>query len=272
MTAKTEAATYTHGHHASVIRSHSARTAKNSVSFLLPHLKPSMKILDIGCGPGSITVDLAEYVPQGHVTGLERAGTILTQARELASARGVTNIEFVEGDGNGLKFDDGSFDVVLCHQVLQHVADPVGILKEMNRVAKSGGIIAAREADYGVFAWYPELPGLTEWQGLYDRIARFNGGEPNAGRFLHVWGRKAGLDDVRSSVTNWCYASKEEIAWWSGNWQERALKSSFSSTALEGGLATGEDLERVSKSWKEWGEDQDAWLSIPSAEILSFKK
>ncbi|CAI7675982.1 unnamed protein product [Penicillium pancosmium] len=258
MTTKTEAATYTHGHHASVIRNHSARTAKNSVSFLLPHLKPSMKILDIGCGPGSITVDLAEYVPQGHVTGLERAGTILTQARELASARGVTNIEFVEGDGNGLKFDDGSFDVVLCHQVLQHVADPVGVLREMNRVAKSGGIIAAREADYGVFAWYPELPGLREWQGLYDRIARFNGGEPNAGRFLHVWGRKAGLDD-------------EEIAWWSGSWQERTLKSSFSSTALEGGLATGEDLERVSKTWKEWGDDQDAWLSIPSAEILSFK-
>ncbi|KAJ5983038.1 hypothetical protein N7481_005137 [Penicillium waksmanii] len=251
MTTKTEAATYTHGHHASVIRSHSARTAKNSVSFLLPHLKPSMKILDIGCGPGSITVDLAEYVPQGHVTGLERAGTILTQARELASARGVTNIEFVEGDGNGLQFDDGSFDVVLCHQVLQHVADPVGVLQEMNRVTKSGGIIAAREADYGVFAWYPELPGLREWQGLYDQIARFNGGEPNAGRFLHVWGRKAGLDDLAGEGVEEQFFI-DSLGGRPGDW---------------GGSGEGfEVLERVG------GEDQDAWLSIPSAEILSFKK
>lgn len=272
MASKTEAATYTHGHHASVIRSHSARTAKNSVAFLLPYLKPSMKILDIGCGPGTITVDLAEYVPQGHVTGLERAGSILTQARDLATARGISNIEFVEGDANGLSFNEGEFDLVLCHQVLQHVADPVGMLQEMNRVCKSGGIIAAREADYGVFAWYPELPGLKDWQGLYDRVARYNGGEPNAGRMLHVWARKAGLSDVRSSVSNWCYATRGEIEWWSGSWQDRTLKSSFATTALEGKLATMEDLEKISKTWKEWGDDQDAWLSIPSAEIISFKQ
>ncbi|OQE27705.1 hypothetical protein PENSTE_c004G05159 [Penicillium steckii] len=272
MASKTESATYTHGHHASVIRNHSARTAKNSVAFLLPHLTPSMRILDIGCGPGSITVDLAEHVPQGQVIGLERAGSILEQARELASQRGIMNIEFVEGDANGLSFEENSFDVVLCHQVLQHVGDPIGMLKEMNRVTKSGGIVAAREADYGVFVWYPELPGLREWQTLYDRVARFNGGEPNAGRMLHVWARKAGLNDVRSSCSMWCYSTKEEIEWWSGSWQERALKSSFATTSLDGKLATVEDLERVSKTWKEWGEDQDAWLSIPNAEILSFKK
>ncbi|KAJ5097984.1 hypothetical protein N7532_004985 [Penicillium argentinense] len=269
---KIESATYTHGHHASVIRSHAARTAKNSVAFLLPHLKPSMKILDIGCGPGTITVDLAEYVPKGSVTGLERAGSILAQARDLAETRGITNIEFVEGDANDLSFADGSFDVVLCHQVLQHVGDPVGMLREMNRVAKSGGIVAAREADYGVFVWYPELPGLKEWQGLYDRVARYNGGEPNAGRVLHAWARQAGLSEVKSSCSMWCYSTKEEIAWWSGSWQERALKSAFAATAMEGKLATQEDLERVSRTWKEWGEDQDAWLSIPNAEILSHKQ
>ncbi|KAJ5953263.1 S-adenosyl-L-methionine-dependent methyltransferase [Penicillium verhagenii] len=169
MASKTEAATYTHGHHASVLRSHSTRTALNSASFLLPHLKPHMKILDIGCGPGTITVDLATYVPQGHVTGLERVSSVLTGAAELASARGITNISFVTGDGNGLSYADESFDVVFCHQVLQHVADPVGMLREMKRVTKKGGIVAAREADYSVFMWFPEVAGLREWQDLYDR-------------------------------------------------------------------------------------------------------
>ena len=59
MERKSESATYTHGHHASVLRSYTWRNAANSASYLLPHLRPDMRILDIGCGPGTITVDLA---------------------------------------------------------------------------------------------------------------------------------------------------------------------------------------------------------------------
>lgn len=267
---KSETATYTHGHHASVVRSHSWRTASNSIAFLLPHIKPHMKILDIGCGPGTITVDLASYIPDGHITGLERAGDILPSARSLAQEKGVTNIEFVEGDANALDYEDGIFDVVFCHQVLQHVGDPVGLLKEMKRVTKRGGIVAARESDYGVFVWYPELPGLREWQGLYDRVARMNGGEPNAGRMLHAWAKKAGLRDPKCSCTSWCYADKGDTKWWSESWVDRSLYSSFATTALENGIASEEDLKRVSEAWKEWGEHEDAWISIPSAEILCF--
>lgn len=272
MSAKTESATYTHGHHASVIRSHSWRTAQNSIAFLLPHLKPDMKILDIGCGPGTITVDVASYVPQGHITGLERAGSILTQARANAAAKGATNIDFVEGDANALSYADNTFDVVYCHQVLQHVGDPVGMLSEMKRVVKKGGIVAAREADYGGFIWYPELPGLKEWQDMYDRVARRNGGEPNAGRMLHAWARKAGFANVRCSCTMWCYATEADVRWWSESWVERSVASSFASTAVEHGLCGKEDLERISGAWREWGKDQDAWISIPSAEILCFKE
>lgn len=272
MGTKTESATYTHGHHASVVRSHSWRTASNSIGFLLPHLKPHLKILDIGCGPGTITVDLASYIPAGHITGLERVAGVLEQARALAKEKGVANVDFVQGDANSLSFADESFDVVFCHQVLQHVGDPIGMLKEMKRVTKSGGMVAAREADYGVFVWYPELLGLREWQAWYDRVARLNGGEPNAGRVLHVWAKKAGLTDVRCSCSMWCYSTREDVAWWSRNWVERTLYSSFASTALDGGLAQKGDLERISEAWRVWGEDEDAWISIPSAEILCVKE
>ncbi|KAF7173532.1 hypothetical protein CNMCM6106_007617 [Aspergillus hiratsukae] len=164
-----ESATYTHGHHPSVLRSHTWRTATNSAAYLLPHLRPDMHILDVGCGPGTITVDLAHLVPQGHITGLELASSVLAQARTLADSQGITNITFVSGDANALPFKDGSFDVVMCHQVLQHVHNPVHILSEMRRVTKEGGLVAARESDYGGFVWYPPTPGMTAWQATYQK-------------------------------------------------------------------------------------------------------
>ncbi|RHZ62442.1 class I SAM-dependent methyltransferase [Aspergillus thermomutatus] len=169
---KSESATYTHGHHASVLRSHTWRTAANSAAYLLPHLRPDMRILDVGCGPGTITVDLARLVPNGHITGLERAPEVLPQARALAASHSLTNIDFVAGDANALPFADGTFDLVLCHQVLQHVRDPVHILREMRRVAKVGGLVAARESDYAGFVWYPETAGMEAWRATYLQVAR----------------------------------------------------------------------------------------------------
>ncbi|KAG8410419.1 hypothetical protein J3458_017743 [Metarhizium acridum] len=273
MSIKTEAATYTHGHHASVLRSHTWRTALNSAGFLLPHIKPHMTILDIGCGPGTITVDLAGHVPEGRVIGLERAAKVLEQARALAADKGVENIEFTEGDANSLSYPDDTFDIVFCHQVLQHVKDPVGILREMRRVAKPGGIVAARESDYGAFTWYPEVAGMKEWQSLYRKLAAHNGGEPDAGRMVHVWAKQAGFaaDSITSTVSSWCYSTCEEVAWWSGLWAERTVASSFADTAIESGIATRDQLAEVAETWRRWGNEDDAWFSVPSGEVLCIK-
>jgi ubiquinone/menaquinone biosynthesis C-methylase UbiE len=273
MAPKSEAATYTHGHHASVLRSHTWRTALNSCAYLLPYLKPDMKILDLGCGPGTITVDLAKYVPQGHITGIERAPDVLKQARTLAAEQSVTNVDFAEGDGNALDFPDGTFDVVHCHQVLQHVRDPVGILKEMKRVAKSGGLVAARESDYSAFTWYPEVEGMKDWQALYLKVARSNGGEPNAGRMVHAWAKRAGFasGNIKATSSTWCYTSREELEWWSGLWAERTVASSFAKSAIDGGYATTEDLDKVAAVWRKWGAEEDGWFSVLHGEIVCRK-
>lgn len=133
-----ETAVYTHGHHESVLRSHTWRTAANSAAYLLGSLKPHMRILDIGCGPGTITADLAELVPDGHVTGVDHAPGILDQARATAAGRGLTNVDFAVADVHALEYPDDSFCVVHAHQVLQHVGDPVQALREMYRVTKPG--------------------------------------------------------------------------------------------------------------------------------------
>src|ERR1700678_49085 len=151
---------YTHGHHESVLRSHAWRTAENSAAYLLGYLDESMSLLDVGCGPGTITADLARLVSQ--VTAIEPSADVLA----LASADAPTKIRFETGDVHALAYADDTFDVVHAHQVLQHLADPVQALREMRRVCKPGGIVAVRDGDYRAFAWYPDPPELDAWLEL----------------------------------------------------------------------------------------------------------
>jgi ubiquinone/menaquinone biosynthesis C-methylase UbiE len=263
-----ETAVYTHGHHESVLRSHTWRTAANSAAYLLGSLKPHMKILDIGCGPGTITADLAALVPEGHVTGVDQAAGILDQARSTAAERGLTNVDFAAADVHALDYPDDTFCVVHAHQVLQHVGDPVQALREMRRVVKPGGIVAVRDSDYAAMAWYPQTPGLDDWLALYRRVARANGGEPDAGRRLKSWALEAGFTDITVSSSNWTYSTDEERAWWSGLWAERTTASSYARRATEGGHADAATLASIAEAWREWGEQQDGWFAVPSGELL----
>src|SRR6201994_334318 len=112
-------AVYTHGHHESVLRAHRRRTAENSAGYLLPHVRPGISLLDVGCGPGTITADLAALVAPGQVTAVEMTDDALDLARAEAQARGQSNIVFATSDVHALAFPDDTFDVVHAHQVLQ---------------------------------------------------------------------------------------------------------------------------------------------------------
>src|SRR6478672_4616020 len=89
---------YTHGHHESVVRAHASRTAENSAAFVIPHLTRGVSVLDVGCGPGSITCDFAGLVAPGKVTGLDRSPDVIAQAAALAAERGVDNVDFSSGN------------------------------------------------------------------------------------------------------------------------------------------------------------------------------
>ncbi len=258
-------AKYTHGHHESVLRSHRRRTAGNSAGHLLPLLTSGLTLLDVGCGPGTITADLAELVAPGRVTALETTEEALGPARE---AQRTGNVDFVIGDVHALDFADDTFDVVHAHQVLQHLGDPVQALREMRRVTRPGGVVAVRDSDYAAFTWFPQLPGLDEWLALYAKVARGNGGEPDAGRRLLSWAHAAGFTDVTPTSSTWCFAGETDRAWWGGMWAERVLKSDMARTALETGAATRADLERISAAWQMWAADPDGWLSILHGELI----
>lgn len=263
-----ETAVYTHGHHESVLRSHRWRTAENSAAYLLGELKPGMSVLDVGCGPGTITADLAALVAPGVVTGVETNQDILDQAAGAARERGLENVSFAIADVHALDFPDDSFDVVHAHQVLQHVGDPVQALREMRRVCRPGGIVAARDSDYAAMTWYPEVPGLEAWLALYRQVARANGGEPDAGRKLLSWARQAGFTDITPTAAAWCYATPESRSWWSGLWADRTVASSYAQKVVEAGHATAEDLAAAAAAWRAWAEEGDGWFMVPHGEVL----
>src|SRR5215468_12319394 len=115
---------YTHGHAPATLQQHAQRTADEAAAFLLPHLRAGMKLLDVGCGPGSITRGLAERLAPGQVVGLDLSAETLAGARRDAMVRGVTNLQYQEGSVYDLPFPEASFDVVFTHQVLQHLREP----------------------------------------------------------------------------------------------------------------------------------------------------
>lgn len=258
---------YTHGHHESVLRSHRWRTAQNSAAYLLPHLHAGQRLLDVGAGPGTISVDLAALV--GEVTVTEIGEAELELARRTAAESGAGNIDFRVEDVHALRIDDDSYDVVHAHQVLQHVADPVQALREMRRVTRPGGIVAARDSDYAGFVWWPAVPALDEWLEVYHRAARANGGEPDAGRRLRSWALEAGFTEVTSTSSTWCYASPEERAWWGGLWADRFTESAIARQIVDTGLGTRADLERIAAGWRTWAEAEDGWFSAVHGEILA---
>ncbi len=258
--------TYTHGHAESVLRSHRARTAENSAAYLLPHLRPTDRLLDVGSGPGTITADLARRVAE--VTAIEITDEAARLTREELSRQGIDNADVRVADVHALDLEDDRFDVVHAHQVLQHVADPVQALREMARVTRPGGVVGVRDSDYAAFAWYPRLPGLDRWLELYQAAARANGGEPDAGRHLLAWAHAAGLREVATTSSTWCFATPETRAWWGRMWADRITDSALSGQLLSQERATADELAEVADAWLAWAADDDGWISIPHGELV----
>ncbi|OYO19408.1 SAM-dependent methyltransferase [Enemella dayhoffiae] len=258
--------TYNHGHHESVLRSHRWRTVDNSAAYLADRLTGSEHLLDVGCGPGTLTVDLARHVAA--VTALETGPEELELCRREAHEQGQDYLEFVVGDVSALAFPDDTFDVTHAHQVLQHLIDPVGALREMARVTRPGGLVAVRDVDYATFTWFPQNPPLQRWLEIYQGLARANRTEPDAGRRLLAWAHEAGLRRVLPTATAWCFANDADRAWWGGMWADRVLQSRFADQAYARSLATSDELAEISEAWRAWAEHPDGWISLTHGELL----
>jgi SAM-dependent methyltransferase len=267
--ARSDPDTYTHGHQESVLRSHRWRTADNSAAYLLPLLGVGVRLLDVGCGPGSLTIDLATRVAPGPVVGVDLAASVIAEASAAATAAGVENVRFQAADFRTAGFEPGSFDVVHAHQVLQHLRDPVGALVAMRHLAAPDGLVAVRDSDYSGMTWAPASPPLDRWRAIYLAVTRRNGAEANAGRWLLGWAQEAGFRDVTYGSSTWTFATEDSRRWWSELWAERTVGSSFAEQAVDYGIAGPDELAEVAAGWREWAAERAAVFVVPHGEVIA---
>jgi SAM-dependent methyltransferase len=262
--------TYIHGHSDSVLRSHRWRTAANSAAYLLPHLGDGLRLLDVGCGPGTLTVDLARRLgPTGSVVGVDLSESVIAEAGAHAEAEQAATVTFRAGDFRALDLPQGGFDMVHAHQVLQHLRDPVGALAAMGRLARPGGIVAARDSDYPAFLWTPADPRLDRWREIYWAVSERNGTAGDAGRWLLRWALDAGFTDVAYTTSTWTFATPADRAWWGGLWAERVVASSLADQAEEYGVATRAEMDEVAGGWRAWADAPDSTFVAVHGEIIA---
>lgn len=264
---------YVHGHDESVLKMHDKRTVANSMAFMIPILKPTYTVLDVGCGPGSITIDLARnYITQGHVVGIEPTEQPLVAARQAATLRDTHNVEFKVGSAFALPFEDNTFDLVYAHQVIQYLPNNVSVLKELLRVVKSGGYIALKEGDTFAQVVYPPCKELELFQQVWQKIVALNGGTALGPRKLHVWAMEAGYEyeHIEISSSCWCLF-KDSARTFGEGMAERMCKSNFGESLVKKGLCTPEQVKDITQAWLDWGHSKESLLLLPHVELTYHK-
>ena len=230
-----------------------------------------MRLLDVGCGPGSITRGFAERLAPGEVVGVDPSADVLDVARQDSADRGLVNLRYEQGSVYELPFADASFDVVFSHQVLQHLSDREAALREMLRVLRPEGLIAARDVDWGTVAYWPADTWIDRFIEVHARTWVRNGGEPRMGRHLRALFNRAGVDSLRITSSVWAYATLAETREWGESYAERLLTSPMGERAVEYGYASRTDLDAMAASLRSWAVDPDAYWAFVHVAALARK-
>ena len=195
--------TYTPGYSAAAAAFMVRRRLDPNGAFFIPFLTPGMRVLDCGCGPGTITRDIAARIAPGHVVGLDySADQVSAAAREWT---GTANIEFRQGSAYALPFEDNAFDAVFSHALLEHLKEPVKALVEFRRVLKPGGMLGVCTPDWGGFLLAPPSEKLLTAFEAYKQLQNRNGGDVYCGHKLGIHVEAAGFAGIvmRSRYENY---------------------------------------------------------------------
>jgi SAM-dependent methyltransferase len=245
-----------------------ARVASTEAAFFLPHVRPGMRLLDVGCGPGAITVGLAEAVAPGEVVGIDLQASQVDRARALASSRGVTNARFEVADIYRLPFPDRSFDAVFAHAVVMHLREPESALNEMRRVLRPSGLAGLRDPDWGAELFTPETPLLEQFRALRVRVRQHNGSDPFFGRQQRRCLLAAGFAraEATASVT---WAGSLEQTRQRAPWYKAQLQG-FARTAIAEGWIDQATVDAMEAAIDAWSERPDAFASSTWCEAIGW--
>ena len=245
-----------------------ARTASQEAAFFLPHLRSGMRVLDAGCGPGSITLGLAQVVYPGEVIGVDLQTAQVEDARELAAERGIGNVRFETADLYGLPFPDRAFDAVFSHGVVMHLREPLRAIAEMRRVLKQGGFVGLRDPYVAAGFVSPATPLIEQFRALLVRVREHNGSHPLIGAQYRVLLREAGFarSDAAASVE---YAGSLEATRRFAVWRKTQL-AGLARTALAQGWVERATIDAMAADFDAWAERPDAFSATMWCEAIGW--
>ena len=247
------------------------RSAGTHAAHLLPHLKPGLKLLDFGCGPGTISVGLADRIAPGELHGIDMEESQIELARGAARDGGHENLVFHVGNVYDLPFDDNTFDVAHCHAVLMHIPDIQAALAEVKRVLKPGGIIATREAIVASSFLEPQPQEITHAWGVFARLVQGTGGHPDFGRELKVALLEAGFTGIRVSASFDSFSSSDDVAFLHGFISDWFFSPMVVAALTNFGLATNEQIAQWKSLLDDWRENPGASGPIAFGEAIAAK-
>lgn len=261
---------YTLGYGPQATASMAVRTAQNHAAFFLPHLQPGMRLLDCGCGPGTITFGFTDIIAPGLAVGIEVEASLAGLAREAAHYREIRCAHFAAADIYNLPFEVAYFDAIFISAVLGNLREPVRGLREAYRVLKPGGLIGLKEFDHGGDLLHPTDPWLEAYDALYRRLRRANGHDPESGRKAGAWLLEADFHDLKVSA---CYASatnprglqhlaEVSITMLAETWGDEYMKR---------GWATADDIRHMGQAWRKFAQTPGAFQAQAWCEAIARK-
>ena len=247
------------------------RSADTHAAHLMPLLEPGMRVLDFGCGPGTITVGLARAVDPGEVHGIDVEESQINLARAAAEAGGHRNATFHVGDVTDLPFDDETFDVAHCHAVLMHVPDTSKTLAEVKRVLRPGGIIASREFIVDSSFLEPGTENTAAAWAAFANLLRANGGHPQMGKELKNKLIEAGFSEITATASFDIFSAPADVAFLHAFISDWFYSADVIAAATKHGLATREQFDQWRLEHDEWKDHAGAVGALAFGEAIAVK-
>ena len=264
-------APYIMGYSDAYLRTLASRSVAEACGYLAPYLEPGIRVLDIGCGPGSISVGLAEAVSPGELRGVDVEPGQVAMAARAAAERGLGNAAFSVADVRDLPFEDGSFDLVHCCDTLAYVPDTGAALEEMKRTLKPGGVLGCREIIMDSFLIQPDPGPLSAGYGIFADILEADDGHPQMGKELALHLGRAGFADVRVSASFEVFATPERLELLYDLGEQWFFTSDIQDPAERYGAAAAGVLEEIRRERDRWYRSPAPMVAFAFGEALAFR-
>ena len=238
------------------------RSAAEYADFVLPSIGKRDRVLDVGCGPGSITIGFAQVA--AHVTGIDVDDAEFTDARAYAAEHGISNVEFREGSIYELDVPDASVDVCTLMSMMETLDDPLAGLAEVRRVLKPGGLLGASSIEYGgLILQGPGEPLLRRFYELRLKLWDAQGDvHPYRGRELRGLLLAAGFEQVEAGITYFSYGTEERVRTFGLGRAADCRDEWYVSGVTEHGFADQDEIDALERAWTTWAESPDSFAAF----------